>query len=92
MTAAPQEAYITVEEYEASEAKSPVKREYFQGRVYVIAGAAPEHNRVAFNASRFLGNRLGGADCWVPGSDQRVKIEASGFQAYPDLTVCCGDA
>jgi hypothetical protein len=33
MTAAPREKYITVEEYETSEVKSPVKLESFQRRV-----------------------------------------------------------
>lgn len=83
------EHFISEEEYLALEEKSLEKHEYFDGRMYAMAGATPAHNLIAFNIAGSLSSRLRGLPCHGAGSDQRVKIEASGLKTYPDVLIVC---
>lgn len=83
------EHFVTEEEYVQREEKSPVKHEYFNGRIYAMAGATPAHNLIDSNILGSLVSRLRGQSCRAVGSDQRVKIEASGLKTYPDVLIVC---
>ncbi|MDQ3815565.1 MAG: Uma2 family endonuclease [Armatimonadota bacterium] len=89
MRATVEDHFITEEEYCELEEKSPVKHEYYQGRVYAMAGASPQHCLIAFNVVTAVGSRLRGRPCRGASSDQRVKIEATGLKTYPDTLIVC---
>jgi Uma2 family endonuclease len=83
---------ISENEYWRLEEESSVKHEYFRGFLYAMAGASRSHNVLAMNAAGSLHGQLRGKPCRAVGSDQRVKIEATGLQTYPDVVVYCQDA
>jgi Uma2 family endonuclease len=83
------ERIITEEEYWALEADSATKHEYFDGCIFAMAGAGPEHNALAANAITSLTNQLRGTLCRAVGSDQRVKVGITGLNTYPDVVVYC---
>jgi Uma2 family endonuclease len=63
--------------------------EYDGSRIYLMAGATPEHNQVAHNVSRHLGNALVPRGCHVTQSDQRVHLPPR--YVYPDVVAHCVD-
>jgi Uma2 family endonuclease len=79
----------TVEDYLAMERDSEIRHEYFQGEIFAMAGASPEHVDIAQNVGLTLGNQLKKRPCKVHGSEMRVRT-ASGLYTYPDLSVVCG--
>ncbi|HLK55452.1 MAG TPA: Uma2 family endonuclease [Chthonomonadaceae bacterium] len=85
------EPYITEEEYILRERASEIKSEYYQGRVYAMAGGTPQHNEICGNAIRELGNELEAKPCTVYTSDQRIRVEATRLNTYPDVSVVCGE-
>lgn len=89
MTAQPG-AYVTEEEYLHDERASAVKREYYAGHVYAMAGASEQHNLIAMNIAAILRTQLRGRDCRAYPSDMRVKVVATGLYTYPDFTIVCG--
>jgi len=91
MTALPQPAAISIDEYLAGEELSTVKHEYLRGAVHAMAGATNGHNEVAVNALVALGGRLRGKPCRPFNSDTKVRIEVDGHTRfyYPDALVVC---
>jgi Uma2 family endonuclease len=83
-------AQMTYTEYVASEAASPVKREFIRGQVYAMAGGTPEHGALAAAIIREFGIALRGRPCRVYSSDLRVRILDTQMATYPDATVVCG--
>ena len=83
----PERRYTLDEYFRLSEA-SPTKLEYRDGEIIDMAGATVDHNRIAANLIRQLGNRLSGGPCEALGSDQRV-LAADDRYSYPDVTVFC---
>jgi len=90
MTSVPKR-YLTPEEYLAQERRAEYKREYFKGEIFAMAGASREHNLIAGNLSRELGNQLRDRPCEVYQSDMRVKVSSTGLYTYPDVVVVCGE-
>lgn len=78
-------------EYCAFERKSSTKHEYLRGEVFAMTGGTLEHGRLAMSLGRLLGNALDGRPCRVYSSDVRVHVEATDFDAYPDISVVCGE-
>lgn len=100
-----EERFYTEEEYLALEEKSETKHEYFNGRIYpmqppldapaeivAMSGGTNTHARISGQALASLISGLRGKPCRAVGSDQKVKIEASGMNTYPDVAVYCLDA
>lgn len=81
---------VTVQEYLALEAKSDVKHEFLNGEMFAMAGAHPRHNDIGANIYMRLSTHLIDGGCIVYGSDQRVEVEDTGLNTYPDVTVVCG--
>jgi Uma2 family endonuclease len=77
-------------EYVASEAASPVKREFIRGQVYAMAGGTPEHGALAAAVISELRTALQGKPCRVYSSDLRVRIVETEMATYPDVTVVGG--
>lgn len=80
---------MTPQQYAAWEREQVVRHEYFAGEVFAQAGGTRRHSLIATNAARALGNLLAGKECIVHGSDMRIHIQATGYQAYPDVSVVC---
>ena len=89
---APVSHYITPEEYLEGEEVSPVKHEYYDGQVYAMAGGTNAHAIICSNTLVAFGSQLLGQECRAVGSEQRVKVEATGLHVYPDVSVYCQDA
>ncbi len=99
MSAVPKKLH-TAEEYEARERVAEFKSEFYRGEVFPMqgpggpfgmAGAKFNHNQAKENLAREIGNRLSGGPCRTLSSDMRVKIQATGFQTYPDVLIVCGN-
>jgi Uma2 family endonuclease len=80
---------ISPAEYLAFERAAPVRHEYFQGRMYAMAGASPAHEAIVSNVLRHAGNALDGGPCFPYGSNLRVKCP-TGLYSYPDVSIVCG--
>lgn len=94
MTAAkklPDPAPLTWEEYEAAEGASDERYEFLAGRMYAMAGATDNHNRIALNIASALHRLLEGKKCEPFMSDMKLKIAlgADEFGYYPDVMVVC---
>lgn len=78
-----------LDEYLATEARSPVKRELLGGEVFAMSGARPAHNVVTSRLTAEMDAALRGRPCLVFSADQRVHLEATEDYCYPDLVVTC---
>ncbi len=87
----PVREWVSPEEYLRLETQAASKSEYFDGEIFAMAGAEPEHNLIAANVIGELSSQLADRPCRVYSSDQRVKIPATGLYTYPDVTVVCED-
>ena len=88
MPALPKRIY-SLEEYFEIERGSEEKFEYWDGNVWSMAGASPEHERVVSNMIFHLRTILG-RSCSVFGSNLKVKVPTYSPYRYPDLSVYCG--
>ena len=79
---------ISVEEYLQGELIAEIKHEYIDGYVYAMAGTSINHNRIANNLSRELGQHLKNMPCDVLTADFKVNINHRKF-FYPDVVVIC---
>jgi Uma2 family endonuclease len=80
---------VDEQEYLRLSAASETKLEYVGGYVIAMAGASPRHNLVAANLLGALTRELATRSCLAFGSDQRVRVDATGAYVYPDLSVVC---
>lgn len=85
------EQFITPIEYLLQERQAATKSEYFNGRIYAMAGASRSHNRITLNLSAMLHSQLKGSVCEPFAGDMRVKVSSTGLYTYPDVVVVCGD-
>ncbi len=81
---------LTEAEYLARERKADFRSEFYRGEMFAMAGATREHNLIAANINRALGNQLAQRPCEVYQSDMKVRISATGLFTYPDVVVACG--
>ena len=89
MIALPKQKY-SLEEYFEIEKTSEEKFEYWDGNVWSMAGASPEHERIVVNAGGHLREIFRGRGCSVFGSNLKVKVPIYKPYRYPDLTAYCG--
>ncbi len=80
---------MTVQEYLAWERTQTERHEYFAGEVFSQAGGTRRQSLIGANVLRAIGNFLEDRECEAHGSDMRVLIEATGYHAYPDVSVAC---
>ena len=74
-----------------SSASLRLRNEYYNGEIFAMSGASREHNLIAGNLFRDIGNQLENRPCETYMNDMRVWIEATGLYTYPDVTVVCGE-
>ena len=80
--------FVSVEEYLEGEKTSSVKHEYVHGRVFALAGASDDHNRVAGNIFALLWGAANRQVCRIYISDMKVRIPDGRFY-YPDVMAVC---
>ncbi|HZP85004.1 MAG TPA: Uma2 family endonuclease [Chthonomonadaceae bacterium] len=90
MVAHPKPCYVTPEEYLERERAAETKSEYYDGVIVAMAGASPEHDRIAVDILRHLGNQLERSPCEPFSSDMRVRVPTCNRYYYPDVSVACG--
>jgi Uma2 family endonuclease len=83
--------HLTFEEYLAIERNAEEKSEYFNGEVFLMAGASTNHNRIVRNVIRTLANQTLEGDCEIYPNDMRVKINKLNKSVYPDVSIVCGE-
>lgn len=81
----------TLEEYAELEKTTEERLEYFEGNVWSMAGASPNHEEISANLITTLKNALRGRGCRVFGPNLRVKVPSYPPYRYPDLSALCGD-
>ncbi len=89
MSALPKQKWSEAE-YLAFERESETRHEFWQGEVYAMAGASPNHVRVTGNTFASLHAQLRQRPCEAFGSDLRIHIPVLGYFTHPDITVVCG--
>jgi Uma2 family endonuclease len=90
MMGSPAQSFITPREYLARERKAPYKSEYWNGQIFAMSGASPEHVTIASNLNASLHRQFQRKGCRVCGSDLRVRVEGADLYTYPDISVVCG--
>lgn len=83
---------ISREEYLQGELASEIRHEFIAGNVYAMSGGTLNHQRIARNFLRFIGNHLAGKPCFPTGSDFKLLVPLPGGQEafyYPDGMVIC---
>lgn len=76
-------------EYEEILARSAEKLEFRNGMIFAMAGGSPTHSLVKAKLARHFDSRLSGRGCRVFDSDMKVKVEATGLNTFPDLSIVC---
>lgn len=89
MSTALRKSGFTPEEYLAWERQQTVRHEYYAGEVFSQAGGTRRHSLIGMNLAREVSSLLRGHPCEAHGSDMRIHVEATGYYAYPDLSVVC---
>ena len=82
---------ITLKEYLEGEEFSEVRHEYFDGRVFAMAGASANHEAVAGNLFSALHHHMRGKPCKVfkDGMKLRLDLRDKDLFYYPDIMVTC---
>ncbi len=80
----------TEAEYFEFERTSFGRWEYINGEIRQMAGGKDDHNAIAMNIGRALGNLLAPRDCRVYGSDMKIHT-GDGVNTFPDVAVVCGE-
>jgi Uma2 family endonuclease len=83
--------YLTPEQYLAIERVAEFKSEYYQGKMYAMAGGKPIHSLIKTHFLTQLDLALEGRHCFVYDSDLRVRVSPTGLYTYPDVSVVCGE-
>lgn len=83
--------YLSPQEYFEIEKRAIEKHEYFDGRMYAMAGASLEHNIIVSNLMRKISIFLDGKSCDLYGSDLRVTTPSFDSFMYPDFSIVCED-
>lgn len=82
--------FLTPEQYLAIERGADYKSEYLNGEMFAMSGARAAHNLISVNVSAELRQQFRTRPCRVYSSDMRVRVNRSGLNTYPDVTVVCG--
>lgn len=77
------------EEYLLIEEQAEYRSEYFNGRIYAMAGASSNHVYINFNIAGEIRSQLRGKSCRGGTNDMRVKIGLPDVYVYPDTIIAC---
>jgi Uma2 family endonuclease len=82
--------YLSPEEYLAIEREAATKSEYYDGRMFAMAGAGENHSPIQASLIATLYSQVRRRGCHVHGSDMRVRVPNRRSYMYPDVTIVCG--
>ena len=88
---APPPTRLTPEEYLALERTSEIKHEYYQGRMYAMAGGTHAHGLIVVNLASELRQCSRRRSCFVTTNYVRLRISQAGPYTYPDVIVIRGE-
>jgi len=77
-------------EYYELERPAEYKSDFYDGKLFAMAGGTARHSLITSNVNREVGNRLKGTPCRAYESNLRLKAIATGLRTYPDVSVYCG--
>ena len=80
---------MTAEEYATWERDQVERHEFYAGEVFSQAGGTRRHSLIGSNVLGEVGQILKRKPCQAHGSDMRILVKATGYQAYPDVSVAC---
>jgi Uma2 family endonuclease len=83
--------YLSPAEYLERDRRAEYKSEYFNGEMFAMAGASPNHVWIVANLMVNLGQQLLPKPCRISASDLRLRVTPTGLYTYPDVMVVCGD-
>lgn len=83
-------SYLTPEEYLELERSADCKSEYFNGQVFGMGGASPNHVLIVTNVVSELRSHLKKRPGTVYSTDLRLRVSPTGLYTYPDVVVVCG--
>ena len=86
------EQLVSVEDYLEGEQLSEIRHEYIGGRIYAMAGASDDHNRIVGNIYSALHQLLRGKRCEPFMQDMKLRIPSGQAFYYPDVLVACNPA
>ncbi len=84
-------SHFTVHEYFAFEDASQTRHEYYDGKIYDMAGGTPEHALIQANLVAQIHGQLEPTPCSVFSSELRIGVEGIDYFTYPDMSVVCGN-
>jgi len=84
--------YITPEEYLAMEDAADSKHEYYQGKIFDMAGASKNHTRITLDLGASATIALKNSNCEAYPNDMKVWSKVKNYFTYPDLIIVCGKA
>ncbi len=82
---------LTPQDYLVFERKAETKHEYFDGKIFAMAGAKRNHNIVNQNLNGLVWQHLKGKDCESYSGDMRIFVPETELYTYPDLVVVFGE-
>lgn len=91
MSTAEKKIRMTFEEYLLHENDSDLRNEYYKGEVYAMSGGTDAHSLIGTNFTGELRSALLDKDCFVFGSDLKVRVDVADAVVYPDGMVICGE-
>ncbi|MCI0695034.1 Uma2 family endonuclease [candidate division KSB1 bacterium] len=83
---------ITPEEYLAMEDAADSKHEYYQGKIFDMAGASQNHTRITLDLGASATFALKNSNCEAYPNDMKVWSKVKNYFTYPDLIIVCGKA
>lgn len=85
-----QKHFLSPEEYLELEEESARRSEYYDGEMFLMAGASPRHILINDNTVIHLGTQLKRQRrCNIFSRDMRVQVLPTGLYTYPDIAVVC---
>lgn len=86
-----QKTFLSPAQYLELERKAEVKSEYYAGEMYAMAGASEAHILIVSNLTFEFVSQFRRRPCKTYATDMKVRIDASGLYAYPDVVLVCGN-
>ncbi len=80
---------MTVEDYLLREEKSEIRHEFYNGRVYAMAGGTVNHNRLIRRVSNLLEGQPSINRCGIFSENMKVDVMQGVYMPYPDVVVTC---
>jgi len=81
------EQLVSVKDYLEGEQLSELRHEYIGGRIYAMAGASDDHNRMVRNIYNALNQLLRSKRCEPIMQDMKLRIPSGQAFYYPDVLV-----